>query len=105
MRKAAHPLGGVDSLNPHRLRGKQLHHHGYGVCWLFVLLWIDSWHHELIVCKKWYKNNLKMMCTVLLSDPTLRAPYLNLSVSLGATHLGQLDTKANMVLVSVCPIL
>ena len=32
----------VDSSNPHRWRGKQLHHHGGGVCWLFVLLWIDS---------------------------------------------------------------
>jgi hypothetical protein len=25
--------------------------------------------------KKWYKNNLKMRLTVLLSDPPLRAPY------------------------------
>ena len=60
MRKAAHPLGGMDSLKPLRRRGERLHHHGGGVCWLFVLLWIDSWCHELIVCKKWYKNNLKM---------------------------------------------
>jgi hypothetical protein len=41
MRKAAGG-GGVDSLNPHRLRGKRLHHHGGGVCWLFALLWMDS---------------------------------------------------------------
>jgi hypothetical protein len=42
MRKAARPLGGVDSLNPHRWRGERLHHDGGGVCWLFVLLWMDS---------------------------------------------------------------
>jgi hypothetical protein len=42
MRKAARPSGGVDSLNPRRWRGKRLHHHGGGVCWLFVLLWMDS---------------------------------------------------------------
>ncbi len=52
MRKAAHPLGGMVSSNPRRWRGKQHHHHGGGVCWLFVLLWIDSWRHELIVYKK-----------------------------------------------------
>ncbi len=76
MRKSARPLGGMDSLNPHHWRGKWLHHHGGGVCWLFVLLWIDSWRHELIVCKKWYKNNLKMRSTVLLSDPPSCTPYL-----------------------------
>jgi hypothetical protein len=42
MRKAACPLGGMDSLNPRRWRGELLHHHGGGVCWLFVLLWIGS---------------------------------------------------------------
>jgi hypothetical protein len=42
MRKAARHLDGVDSLNPRRWRGKRLHHHGGGVCWLFVLLWMDS---------------------------------------------------------------
>ncbi len=75
MRKAAHYLDGVDSLNPCRWRGKRLHHHGGGVCWLFVLLWMDSWRHELIVCKKWYKNNLKMRLTELLFDPPRRAPH------------------------------
>ncbi len=74
MRKAACHLDGVDSLNLHRWRGKRLHHHGGGVCWLFVLLWIDLWHHELIVCKKWYKNNLKMRLTALLFDPPRYAP-------------------------------
>ncbi len=58
MRKAARPSSGVVSSNPRCWRGKRLHHHGGGVCWLFVLLWIDSWRHETIVCKKWYKNNL-----------------------------------------------
>ncbi len=76
MCKAARPLDGVDSSNPCRWRGKRLHHHGGGVCWLFVLLWMDLWHHELIVCKKWYKINLKMRLTALLFDPPRRAPHL-----------------------------
>jgi hypothetical protein len=59
MRKAARPSGGVVSSNPRRWMGERLHHHGGGVCGLFVLLWIDSLRHELIVCKKWYKNNPK----------------------------------------------
>jgi hypothetical protein len=42
MSKAAHHSDGVNSSNPRRWRGKQLHHHGGGVCWLFVLLWMDS---------------------------------------------------------------
>jgi hypothetical protein len=37
MRKAAHPSGGMDSSNPRRWRGEQLHHHGDGVCLLLVL--------------------------------------------------------------------
>jgi hypothetical protein len=32
MHKAARHLGGMDSSNPHRWRGKHLHHHGGGVC-------------------------------------------------------------------------
>ncbi len=75
MRKAAHPSGGVVSSNPRCWRGERLHHHGGGVCWLFVLLWIDLWHHKLIVCKIWYKNNLMMRFTALLFDPRMRAPY------------------------------
>ncbi len=74
MRKAARHLDGVDSLNPCRWRGERIHLHGGGVCWLFVLLWMDSWCHKLIVCKKWYKNNLKMRLTALLFDPPRRAP-------------------------------
>jgi hypothetical protein len=70
MRKAARHLGNVDLLNPYRWRGKHFHHHGGGVCWLLVLLWIDSWRHELIVSKKWYKNNLKMRLMVLLFVPS-----------------------------------
>jgi hypothetical protein len=42
MSKAAHHSDGVDSLNPRRWRGKQLHHHGGSVCWFFALLWMDS---------------------------------------------------------------
>jgi hypothetical protein len=37
MRKATHPSGGMDSSNPRRWSGKRLHHHGDGVCLLFVL--------------------------------------------------------------------
>ncbi len=75
MRKATHHLDDVDSSNPHCWRGKQLHHHGGGICWLFVLLWIDSWHHKLIVCKKWYTNKLKMRLAALLFDLRMCAPY------------------------------
>jgi hypothetical protein len=53
VRKAARPSGGMESSNPRRWRGKQLHHHGGDVCCVFVLLWMDSWRHELNVCKKW----------------------------------------------------
>jgi hypothetical protein len=41
MRKASCPSGGMVSSNPHHWRGKRRHHHGGGVCWLFMLLWID----------------------------------------------------------------
>ncbi len=57
MCKAARPLGGMESSNTCHWRGKQLHHHGGDVCCVFVLLWMDS---ELNVCKKWYKNTLKI---------------------------------------------
>jgi hypothetical protein len=42
MCKAARPSGDVVSSNPRCWRGEQCHHHGGAVCWLFVLLWIDS---------------------------------------------------------------
>jgi hypothetical protein len=42
MSKAACHSDGVDSLNPCHWRGERLNHHGGGVCWLFVLLWMDS---------------------------------------------------------------
>ncbi len=75
MSKAARHSGGVVSSNPCRWRGKRLHHRSGGVCWLFVLLWMDLWCHKLIVCKKCYKNNLKMRLTALLFDPPRRAPH------------------------------
>jgi hypothetical protein len=37
MQKAARPSSGMDSSNPRRWRGERLHHHGDGVCLLFVL--------------------------------------------------------------------
>ena len=42
MHKATYHLGGMVSSNPRRWRGERLHHNGGGVCWLFVLLWMDS---------------------------------------------------------------
>jgi hypothetical protein len=42
MHMTAHPLGGMESSNPRRWRGKRLHHHGGDVCCVFVLLWMDS---------------------------------------------------------------
>ncbi len=56
MRKADRHLGSMASLNPRHWRGERLHHHGGGVCWLFVLLWMDLWHHKLIV----WKNGTKI---------------------------------------------
>ncbi len=50
--KAARPLGGMESSNTRRWRGKRLHHHGGDVRCVFVLFWMDP---ELNVCKKWYK--------------------------------------------------
>ncbi len=41
MRKAARPLGGIESSNPCRWRGKRLHYHGGDVRCVFVLLWMD----------------------------------------------------------------
>ena len=40
MWKAAHPMGGMDSTNSRRRRGKRLQHHGGVVCHLVcVLVW------------------------------------------------------------------
>ncbi len=54
--KAVCPLGGVDSLNPCRWRGKRLHHYGGDVCCVFVLCITIS----LVVCKKVPEHNLKV---------------------------------------------
>ncbi len=97
MHKAACHSDVVDSLNPRRWRGERLHHHGGGVCWLFVLLWMDSWCHELIVCKKWYKNNLKMRLTTLLFDPPRRAPHRLLPL-VGVANSGPLYVFPVLVL-------
>ncbi len=113
MSKAACHSVNVDSSNPCRWRGERLHHHGGGVCWLFVLLWMDSWRHELIVCKKWYKNNLKMRLTALLFDALGRAPHLmihidffpNLNIlSHLVTYNGNISSKSSLVWnILLCP--
>jgi hypothetical protein len=94
MHKAARHLDGMDSLNPHRWRGERLYHHGGGVCWLFVLLWMDSCHPELIVCKKWYKHNLKMRLMALLFDPRRRAPHhMHIAIESIASNTSTGDQK------------
>jgi hypothetical protein len=52
MHKAAHPSGGMDSSNPHRWRGEWLHHHGDGVCLLFVQMCRLVWSSSLVVCRR-----------------------------------------------------
>jgi hypothetical protein len=76
MRKAAHPSGGMDSSNPHRWRGEQLHHHGDGVCLLFVLFCAVSSdrRHSSYVDK--YESNLKVGLLMKQSVPPRLAPYL-----------------------------
>jgi hypothetical protein len=75
MRKAAHPSGGMDSSNPHRWRGEQLHHHGDGVCLLFVLFCAVSSdrRHSSYVDK--YESNLKVGLLMKQSVPPRLAPY------------------------------
>jgi hypothetical protein len=44
-----------------------------------VCLCCCGWTQDVtssLYVKKWYKNNLKMRLTALLSDPPLHAPYL-----------------------------
>ncbi len=79
MRKAAHPSGGMDSSNPHRWRGEQLHHHGDGVCLLFVLFCAVSSdrRHSSYVDK--YESNLKVGLLMKQSAPPRLAPYLQSS--------------------------
>ncbi len=60
MRKAARPLGSVDSLNPRRWRCKQLNHHGVDVCCAFVLCVAVS----LAICKKVPEHNLKVLISL-----------------------------------------
>ncbi len=71
LRRLAYHSYCVDSSNPHRWKGKRLHHHSGGVCLLLVLLWMDLWRHDTIVCKKWYKNNPKEGLCGVTFWPTL----------------------------------
>ncbi len=50
MRKAAHPSGGMGSSNPRRWRGKQLHHHGDGVCHVVCAFLCSFW---LVTCQSY----------------------------------------------------
>ncbi len=56
MRKAAHSLCGVDSLNPCHWRGKPLHHHGDDVWCVFVLCDVVL----LVMCKNVQEHNLEV---------------------------------------------
>ena len=59
MCKAAHPSGSVESSNPHRWRGKRLHHQGGGVCCVIVLcVVISSFRHHLLYVKKYWNISL-----------------------------------------------
>ncbi len=93
MSKAARHSDGVDSSNPCRWRGKQLHHHGGGVCWLFVLLWIDSWRHKPNKCKKWYKNNPKEGLCGVTFWPTLACTTPE------GTSIGFIDQEGDLLLL------
>ena len=80
MRKTAHPSGGMDSSNPRRWRGERLHHHGDGVCLLFVLVCAVSSgrRHSSYVDK--YESNLKVTVIDETKCPTQACtiPYLRL---------------------------
>jgi hypothetical protein len=74
MRKAAHPPGGMGSLNPCRWRGERLHHGG-DVCLLFVQMCCLVWSSLLVVCRQVPQDNLKMRLKTLLFAPPTRAPH------------------------------
>jgi hypothetical protein len=74
MPKAVHPSGGMDLLNPHRWRGKLLHHHGEDVCCVFVLCVSIS----RVVCKKVPEYNLKVQIL----------PYYKVSRHYIVPHIG-----------------
>jgi hypothetical protein len=80
MSKATHHLGSVDSLNPHRWRGKWPCHHGDGV-WKVVRAFCAV--SQLMTCQSGFlyvknvpQHNLKMRLKVLLFVPHWRAPHL-----------------------------
>jgi hypothetical protein len=74
MCKANRPLDGMDSLNPHRWRGKWLHHHGGDVCCVFVLCVAVS-----SGCHCWYVKNYQKI--------TLRYAYYLTIRLIGVTQL------------------
>jgi hypothetical protein len=90
MHKAIRHSDGVDSSNPGRWRGKRLYHHGGGVCWLFVLLWMDSWHHELIVYKLPWSESLSLNIEEILVRPCVRA----------CVHLSPWDHSGSVISLS-----
>ena len=75
IRKAARPLDDMDSSNPHRRRGWQLHHHGGGVCGVLVFCAAVSTSHCHSVYVK--KSNLALIrLTVSFCGPPRLAPHL-----------------------------
>jgi hypothetical protein len=79
LRKAAHPSGGVGSSNPHCWRGKQLCHHGDGVCKVVcdfcAVLQLVTLQSGSSNVKNERQHNLKMRLMVLLFAPHWLAPY------------------------------
>ncbi len=72
------PLGQHGIIKSLLLEGQAAPSPWWWHCWLFVLLWMDSWRHETIVCKNWYKNNIKIRLSALLCAPHWGAPYQQL---------------------------
>jgi hypothetical protein len=82
MRKAAHPLGGVGSSNPHLWRGEQLYRHGDGVykvdCAFCAVLQLVTPLSGSSYVKHVRQHNLKMRIMVLLYAQLQLAPYQKL---------------------------
>jgi hypothetical protein len=90
MRKAARPLGGMDSSNPRRWRGKQFHHHGGDVRCVFVLHVAVT----LVVCKKVPEQNLNSLSAKsVLAGEKLVATYSTFYIGIVRNILRESKTR------------